>query len=351
MTNMSVAGETSRRSEDDTTEVTQGMWYFMSVAVNETVCLVLAMEIRESKKKTPYASLTLRSSEGELQGRIWESGIHLCQRFAVGDVVRVMGQFQIYNGARQVIIEGIERVPDPAAYMSQFAPRPLVDPDESLAKIRLLISKIDDTGLRAMLEKVFVHDQTVIERLKGGWGGASVHHAWPGGLLAHLAEVGALVDSAAHQLPGVDHGIALAGALIHDLSKMNEYIYDPSQGRVTVAEETSLLGHVHQAVAFVQALLTDCGEIWPDTKKHLLHIVASHHEAAEWGALAQPQTPEAVLVATMDRLSAQVCIMQQARDAIVGNVRFTPHESHLGCRVWNPDVAAKQHVHADRRHN
>jgi hypothetical protein len=32
--------------------------------------LVVEKEIKESKKKTPYASLVLKSSEGELQGRI-----------------------------------------------------------------------------------------------------------------------------------------------------------------------------------------------------------------------------------------------------------------------------------------
>ncbi len=318
---------------------------------SEQVYLVLAVEIRESKKKTPYASLTLRSSEGDLQGRIWESSIHLCQHFAIGDVVRVVGQLQIYNGVRQVIIEGIERVPDPAAYMQQFAPRPLVDPDESLVKIRLLIGRITEPGLKGLLERVFSTDDEMVQRLKRGWGGASVHHAWPGGLLAHLAEVGALVDTAAHHLADLDHEVALTGALIHDLSKMNEYIYDPAQGRVLVAEETTLLGHVHQAVSFVQALLDERVDLRPDLKKHLLHIVASHHETIEWGALAQPHTPEAALVATMDRLSAHLCIMKQAREATVGNVRFTPHEPHLGSRVWNPDTAANQRVHADRSHS
>ncbi|MGE5653403.1 MAG: HD domain-containing protein [Bacillota bacterium] len=306
------------------------------VSTAEAVYLVLAMEIRESKKKTPYASLMLRSGEGDLQGRIWESGIHLCQNVAVGDVVKVVGQLQIYNGVRQVIIEAIERVPDPSPYMPQFAPRPQVDPDESLAKIRGLMDKIADPGLRGLLNRVFVSDEGMIERLKRGWGGASVHHAWPGGLLAHLAEVGALVDSAAQHLADLDREVALTGALIHDLSKMGEYVYDPAQGKVLVAEETALLGHVHQAVAFVYQLLEQCSDLGADVKKHLLHIVASHHETIEWGALAQPHTPEAALVATMDRLSAHLCIMKQARDATVGNVRFTPHEPHLGSRVWIP---------------
>lgn len=309
----------------------------MSVVIaGEMVYLVLAMEIRESKKKTPYASLMLRSGEGDLQGRIWESGIHLCQRFTVGDVVRVVGQLQIYNGVRQVIIEGVERVNDPAPYMGQFEPHSEVDPDESLHKIRVLIGSVSDIGLSALLEQVFANDDELIQRLKRGWGGASVHHAWPGGLLAHLAEVGALVHSAAQHLGGVDHDIALTGALIHDLSKMNEYTYDAAQGRVLVAEETTLLGHVHQAVSFVQALLQETTDLSSDTKKHLLHIVASHHETIEWGALAQPHTPEATLVSAMDRLSAHLCIMDRARDATVGSVRFTPHEQHLGCRVWMP---------------
>lgn len=138
------------------------------------------------------------------------------------------------------------------------------------------------------------------------------HHAYPGGLLDHTVEVVELCLKASCLYPELDLDLLLAGALLHDVGKVDEYAFSPSGVVRTPAGE--LLGHVFVGASRVASLCAEAGVVGEPAMK-LVHLVLSHHGRREWGSPVEPAIPEAVLLHQADLLSAR------AAAAVKGAVR------------------------------
>ncbi|MBA3258716.1 MAG: HD domain-containing protein [Gemmatimonadales bacterium] len=129
-------------------------------------------------------------------------------------------------------------------------------------------------------------------------------------MLRHTCEV-ATIGMATAAGAGADAELVLAGALLHDIGKLEAYRW---AGGFTTTEAGSLLGHVALGMMML-ARRVAAEERAPCTERELLllqHLIASHHGRLELGAAVPPMTLEAEILHFADDASAKSASMAAA---------------------------------------
>jgi 3'-5' exoribonuclease len=157
---------------------------------------------------------------------------------------------------------------------------------------------------------LFYQDQAFRARFETCPASPAGHHAERGGLLRHTWEV-ASIGRAIARICGADRDLVLAGALLHDIGKLEAYRWD---GLFETTELGMLLGHVTLGMLMLdRRLLAEPVPPCTDGERLLLqHLIASHHGRQEFGAAVAPMTLEAEILHFADNASAKSASMAAA---------------------------------------
>jgi 3'-5' exoribonuclease len=233
-------------------------------------------------------------------------------------VVMVEGVVKFYKGERDIEIKRIEVLEE-----GEFEEFPTIASlgDERIERLwREMISfaekRLDEEGdtpdsafVRKLLEAFFSHPE-LSPRFKRSPGAKYYHHAIEGGLLEHtynvlrLATGTAILFTRTYENP-VSVPLVIAGAVLHDIGKIEAYAVGRRDIRETYEGQT--IGHIFLGMRIVLELAR---EIFSGEEMRklpaLLHIIASHHGYAEFGAPVEPRFPEAFIVYYADDLDAKL---------------------------------------------
>lgn len=157
--------------------------------------------------------------------------------------------------------------------------------------------------LRELLHEVFSGSRW--EQFVRNPAAKSFHHAYIGGLLEHSVDVAETSLAIAATVPGTDRDMVIAGALLHDIGKIDEI--SPDIG-FAYTEAGHLLGHITSGVLLIDAVASRVQFLSEADRKSLLHIVLSHHGSREKGSPVGYATQEAVIVHYADEMNA---VLQQ----------------------------------------
>jgi 3'-5' exoribonuclease len=131
---------------------------------------------------------------------------------------------------------------------------------------------------------------------------------------------------------GLDEGLVVAGALLHDLGKVWELEIGAS---IEYTDDGRLLGHLPMEVLFVERKITELESFPPELRRQLLHILLAHHGEYEFGSPRRPKTPEALLVHMADNLDSKMAGMLEAIQAEGGDdSAWTPFSRILERHVY-----------------
>ena len=72
-----------------------------------------------------------------------------------------------------------------------------------------------------------------------------------------------------------------------------------------------MLGHLAMETMFVSDHIKQISDFPEELRRHLLHMLLSHHGKLEYGSPKLPATPEALLLAYLDDLDSKVEAMQR----------------------------------------
>jgi len=134
--------------------------------------------------------------------------------------------------------------------------------------------------------------------------GASVgeygHHAYPGGLVVHTAEVLELALRMAENVctKKADTHIITTAVIFHDWSKTCDY--DKEGKKMPFAK---LINHVSGSYGVFICMATDVN-LDEYLYINIGHCILAHHGRKEWGSPVEPQTIEAEIIHYADKLSA-----------------------------------------------
>jgi 3'-5' exoribonuclease len=282
-----------------------------------------------------FLALTLQDASGTLIGRIFDNLERFNSEFDAGEFVKAQGRTNAFNGRLQFVIENIRRVMIGADSQDRrdgfreelllpVAPRPL---EEMWTELQQVIASMGNPYLRALLERIV----TTTEARMRIWPAArAVHHAYRGGFLEHVLQMARAGQALAKEYDA-DPDLVIAGALLHDIGKLEELDYDTT---TTYTREGNLIGHVTLGVLMVREA---CGAIpgFPDAlRTAVTHLIVSHHGDRQYGAPVEPMTIEAVILASIDGLDSTINQIRRALDENAADGEFTAYNSRLGRSFW-----------------
>src|SRR5436305_15208501 len=90
----------------------------------DEVFLVVDKQLRANRNGNLYIQVDLRDRSGVINARLWNAGEPLFRSFDIGDFVRARGKVQLFQGALQVILSGLDKVETGSAQLTEFLPNP-----------------------------------------------------------------------------------------------------------------------------------------------------------------------------------------------------------------------------------
>jgi 3'-5' exoribonuclease len=288
-------------------------------------------DVRQGRTGDLFISVTLQDKTGLVKARVFNEAARLRDEFDSGDFVKVQGRTDLYNGRVQIIIERIRRINPDQDRLQGFreedcvlsASRPV---DEMWSELEALVAHVQDPFVRELLQRITTEHR---EKLRIWPAAQTVHHAYRSGFLEHVLGVArsALTLGAAY---GANQDLLTAGALLHDIGKLEELSYDRA---TSYSREGNLVGHVTLGAMMVRAAMSAIPGFPDILRAQIEHMVVSHHGHKEFGAPVEPMTIEAMILSAADDLDAKI---NQVRSALQeeGEGEFTAYHQRLGRVLW-----------------
>ncbi|MEX2174594.1 MAG: HD domain-containing protein [Pirellulaceae bacterium] len=217
-----------------------------------------------------------------------------------------------------------------------FLPRSAFDPQAMFGElVELARREIRDPALVALTAALLDSNRDVLLNLPAA---RRNHHAQVGGWLEHVLSVtrNALffADKYGKDYPQLDPPLArdlvVAGAILHDIGKVQEMKLTPTGAEYTAAGE--LVGHILLGRDMLRAAAAE-HPLATETLLRLEHIIISHQRLAEWGSPKPPMTPEAILVHFADDVDAKFHTALSAL-AEKGEGEFTSSRNPLQYKIF-----------------
>jgi 3'-5' exoribonuclease len=162
-----------------------------------------------------------------------------------------------------------------------------------------LIDSVEDPPLRLLLRQLL--DDPAYRAFPAA---KAHHHAYQHGLLDHCVGMAELVDAAVEVFDRIDRDIAVAGALLHDIGKLEAY--DVSSDGADLNDAGKLTGEIPLGYYRVRREIETIPDLAARRADALLHIILSHHGRLAYGSPVTPRTREATLVHAVDELSGRL---------------------------------------------
>lgn len=264
-----------------------------------SVFALRARELRATRAGEAYLTMEVADRTGRITCVMFRPD-RVAESVPSGTVVAVEGTVTSYRGVLRISATSLRpsRQHDP----EDLLPVGQRDSAELLAELRTLVRGVTDPGLAALLRAVF-GDRAFMRRFRSCPAAQSFHHAYLGGLLEHTVSVARLCRGLATLYPHADAELLVAGALLHDIGKVDELLWDTS---IDYTDEGRLLGHVVLGERRLQRAISAVGgALGRETATRLAHVIISHHGELEWGAPKRPSTLEALLLHHADNLDAK----------------------------------------------
>jgi len=285
--------------------------YIGDLVVNEVVTmqlLVVSKEIRQKRTGEPYLVMHLVDRTGELEAKMWDSVTEVMHSFDRDDFIKVKGLLQLYQNRSQLTVHRLRRLEEHEIDFADYFPCSDRDPEQMFSELRSIVTDLRSEPLRLLIDKI-LDDPRIAEKYKIAPAAKSVHHACRGGLLEHVLSLCQLARLTAPHYRDVDEDLVTAGAILHDIGKIEELSYSRSFG---YSAEGQLLGHIVIGLRIVAEKIAGPPDFPPKLRVLLEHMILSHHGELEFGSPKMPAFPEALLLHHLDNLDSKMEAMRSA---------------------------------------
>jgi 3'-5' exoribonuclease len=269
---------------------------------NSNVCgclLALEVQTRTTVNGKPYLHLRLRDQRGsEIIARYFDLPRRETYMPQEGKVVLLEGSVEDYRGQIQIKLARAaldESVPVELFILGTRRPVAQLESD-----FRQLMGKVDHPGLSALLQNCLTPE--VIARFRRWPAAMKVHGAVVGGLLEHTVNVATIAEHLAQLYP-CNQNLVLAGALLHDIGKLEEL---SEQIGADYTPKGHRMGHIVLGMQYIEEQAQQITSLDKEVLEDLLHIILAHHGTKEFGSPICPATIEALLVHQADTAEAKL---------------------------------------------
>jgi 3'-5' exoribonuclease len=279
-------------------EFTDGMEIDQALLVREA-------ERRQRRDGGDYLRLLLGDRTGAVVCMVWEDLEGTEELARAGRPVRVRGRYTVHpRFGPQINLRGLD-APEPGSFEeSDLLDGPARDVTQMEAEVRDLLETIQQPHLRTLLERVFAENSEIWAGYRVAPAAKYYHQAYRHGLLEHSLGVAQAVSAISATFPGIDRDVAVTGALLHDIGKLEAYTEDPQSIDLTDA------GRLHGEIALgyyrIRSEMERISGFPPELAQAVGHIILSHHGSLEHGSPVVPCTREATVVHMIDNLGGRL---------------------------------------------
>ena len=302
----------------------------------DQVLLVREREIRRTRAGADYMRLALADRTGTVVAVVWDDVEEAWAATAAGEPVRVVGSFAEHpRYGRQITVHSLL---DPGEIeWERLLDAPAISIAELERRLDTHIADVRDLHLSALMESLLGIQSSTGRAFRRAFAAQYNHHAYRGGLLEHSLQVADATVAAARTFAGVDRELALCGALLHDIGKLDAYSGDACS--VSLNDAGRLIGEIPSGYYTVRRAIEQIPGFQPELAQALLHIILSHHGCLEHGSPVLPSTREALVVHAMDKLSGDLGSIDRLERETAEDETWSRFDRALGRAVLLADRA------------
>jgi 3'-5' exoribonuclease len=295
----------------------------------QQVLLVRECELRKRGDGSEYLKLSLGDRTGAVVGIVSDGARDLERVCDPGACVHVSGRYELHpRYGAQITVRRVRPAEAQEYDLDQLLDGPLRPVAGMEAALRDLIDQVRDEHLRALLDHVLGPDAPTWPAFRDAPAAKRFHQAYRHGLLEHSLSVAEAVAVISTTFPGIDRDVAITGALLHDIGKLDAYTSDP------LAIDMTDLGKLHGEIALgyfrIRRVIEDIPAFPADLAAAVLHIILSHHGQLEHGSPVVPCTREATLVHMIDNLGGKLGSFDRLEKALPNGSVWSAYDRALG---------------------
>lgn len=270
--------------------------------------LIRRFDLRSTRSGSDFLSTELGDKTTSINANVWEGFAEISSRGKVGDVVKVEGTVEEYQGSLQIRVSSI-RLAKTSDEVSpkDFLPKSKRDPKVMIDEFNKRIKNNSNKYLKKLLTQIFTDVR--FELFSNAPAGKSWHHAYIHGLLEHTLEIIKICELMCEFHPELNKDLLVAGAMLHDLGKIEELSYDSA---FEYTEKGKLIGHIVIASNIVRDEVKNIPGFPVELENNLIHLILSHQGKLEHASPVVPKTAEAIALYQADELSAKVNAYENA---------------------------------------
>jgi 3'-5' exoribonuclease len=210
----------------------------------------------------------------------------------------------------------------------------LLDVSQMEAGLRELIATVHNAHLRHLLALTLGEGTPTWAAFRDAPAAKHYHQAYKHGLLEHALTVAQAVGAISTTFPGIDRDLAVTGALLHDIGKLEAYDLLEGDGENQDLIEMSDLGRLYGEIPLgyyrVRRAIEELDGFPVELERALLHIILSHHGSLEHGSPVIPCTREATLVHMIDNLGGRLGSFDRLEKELAEGAEWTGYDKGIG---------------------
>jgi 3'-5' exoribonuclease len=191
--------------------------------------------------------------------------------------------------------------------------------------LRELVATIQNPHLRRLISVLFAD---LWPSYRDAPAAKRYHQAYRHGLLEHSLSVAQAVSAIAAMFPGIDREVAVTGALLHDIGKVEAY--EVQGDEISMSDQGRLYGEIALGYYLVRRAIEHLDDFPADLADAVLHIILSHHGSLEHGSPVVPCTREATLVHMIDNLGGRLGSFDRLEKGLPDGEQWSDWDKALG---------------------
>jgi 3'-5' exoribonuclease len=299
----------------------------------DSVFVVRERALREKRGGDRFLKLRLSDVTGTVDGIAWDDVDACADATALGTIVRVEGRFAVdgrHGGC--ITVRSVRRASEgeyDARDLHAGPPHPV---DAMIGDMRDLIATVQNPHLRALLDSFFGEHSPEWARWRDAPAAKHYHQAYRHGLLEHCLSVAQGVSALSATFPGIDRDVAVTGALLHDIGKIDAY--ESCGMAIEMSDAGKLQGEIPLGYYMVRRRIEDLAGFPPDVAQAVLHIILSHHGKLEHGSPVAPCTREATLVHMIDNLGGTLGSFDRIEKSLAAGESWSSYDRGISSSAY-----------------
>ncbi len=258
----------------------------------------------------PYLTLTLQDATKAIDAKFWDVKSEIEKELQVGKVYNFDIEINLYRNSLQAKVIKVFPISQNEINMEDFIFNSPIAKDELRENISKAVNQIRNEKIAKIVNALLNHYDNALYEYPAA---SKIHHNYIGGLATHTCGMIKVGNAIADIYPSINRDYLLAGIIIHDLGKIEEFT---SPIVTEYSLEGKLLGHI----SILDARILEIGkELKLEDSEELLilrHMVLSHHGKQEFGSPVLPETLEAEILTHIDNIDAKINIIEKAFEDI-----------------------------------